>query len=95
MAEERRVGVHPGKALAELCEENHARHDNQSEIQKAEAVGVHDILEEIRERGTAPAREVINEEGVPIWGGPVAGRDDTRGWMPRRFSPGLHPPIEI
>ena len=66
MAEERSVGMHPGKALAEVCEKGHARHDIRSEIQKVEAVGVHDVIEEIGERGAEPAGKVINEEGVPI-----------------------------
>ena len=54
MAEERRAGVHPDEALAEMCEESHARHDIRGEIQKAEDVGVHDVLEEIGEGGQRP-----------------------------------------
>ena len=92
VAEDRHVGVHPGEALAEVCEESHARHDIRSEIQKAESIGVHDVLEEIREGGTEPAGEVVDKEGVPIWGGLDVGRDEARGWMPRLLSSCLHPP---
>ena len=94
MAEERRVGVNPGEALAKVGEEGHARHSIRRKIQKVEAIGVHDVIEEIREGGGAKAaREVIDEEWIPIWGGLGAiGRDDVRGWMPRRLSPRLAPP---
>ena len=51
MAEEHRVGMHSGKALAEMGENGHARHGIWSEIQKVEVVGVHDVTEEIREGG--------------------------------------------
>ena len=47
MAEERCVGMHPGKTLAEVRKESHARHDIWSKIQKVEAIGVHDVIEEI------------------------------------------------
>ena len=58
-----------------------------------EAIGVHDIIEEIGEGGTEPAGEVVDKERVLIWGGLGAvGGDDTRGWQPRRISPCLHPP---
>ena len=92
MAEERRAGVHPNEALAEVCEESHARHGIWSEIQKTKAVGVHDILEEIRKGGTEPAREIVDKEGIPMWGRPGAGGDDVRGWMPHLLSSRLHPP---
>ena len=51
MAEERRVGMHPGETLAEVRKKSHACHDIWSKIQKVEAVGVHDVIEEIREGG--------------------------------------------
>ena len=54
MAEERRVGMHPGETLAEVCKKSHARHDIWSKIQKVEAVGGHDVAEEIREGGQKP-----------------------------------------
>ena len=54
VAEERRDGVESGEALAEMGEKGHARHDIWSEIQKVEAVGVHDVVEEIRGRGQRP-----------------------------------------
>ena len=82
MAEERHAGVHPDEALAEMGKEGHARHGIWSEIQEVEAIGVHDVLEEIGEGGTEPAGEVVDEEGVPIWSGLGAGRDDARGWIP-------------
>ena len=84
MAEERRVGVHPGEALAEMREKGHARHRIRSKIQEAEAKGMHDVAEEIGEGRTEHAGKIIDKEGVPIWGslGAVGG-DDTRGWMPR------------
>ena len=56
VAEERRVGMHPGETLAEVRKESHARHDIWSKIQEVEAVGVHDVAEEIGERGTEAAR---------------------------------------
>ena len=77
----------PDEALAEMCEEDHTRHGIRREIQEAEAVGVHDILDEIREGGTEPAGEIVDEEGVPMWERPGAGKDDVRGWMPRLLSP--------
>ena len=54
MAEERRVGMHPGETLTEVRKKNHARHGIWSEIQKVEDVGVHDDIEEIGERGQSP-----------------------------------------
>ena len=78
MAEERRAGEHSGKALAEVGKESHARHDIRRKIQKMEAVGVHDIVEEVRERGAEPAREEIDEKGVPIWAGLVKSAGTTR-----------------
>ena len=51
MAEECRVGLHPGKAFAKMREESHARHRIQSKIQEAKAEGVHNVAEEIGERG--------------------------------------------
>ena len=47
MAEESRVGVHPGEALTEMREKGHARHRILREVQEMEAVGVHDVFEEI------------------------------------------------
>ena len=67
MAEERRAREHSGKALAEMGKEGHARHGVRRKVEEMEAVGVHDVVEEIRERGAEPAGEVIDEEGVPIW----------------------------
>ena len=92
MAEERRVGVHPGEALAEVREKGHARHRIRSKIQEAEAKGVHDVAEEIGEGRTEPAGKIIDKEGVPIWGslGAVGG-DDARGWMPRILPPVFTP----
>ena len=92
MAEERRVGMHPGETLAEVRKKSHARHDIWSKIQKVEAVGVHDVAEEIGEGRTKPAGKIVDKEGVPIWGslGAVGG-DDERGWMPE-FSPLSSPP---
>ena len=54
MAEERRAGKHSCEALAEMGKKSHALHDVWSEIQKMEAVGVHDVIEEIREWGQSP-----------------------------------------
>ena len=49
---------------------------------------MHDVVEEIRERGAEPARKVIDEEGIPIWAnlGKI-GRDDVRGKVPRPPTP--------
>ena len=88
MAEERRAGKHPSEALREMGEKSHACHGIWSEIQKVEAIGVHDVIEEIRERGAEPAGEVINEEGVPIRAGlGETGGDDARGRVPLRLAP--------
>ena len=54
MVEERRVGVHPGETFAEVREKGHARHNIWGKIQEAEAKGVHDVAEEIREGGQRP-----------------------------------------
>ena len=54
MAEERRVGLHPGKAFAKMHEESHARHRIRSKIQEAKAEGAHNVAEEIGERGHNP-----------------------------------------
>ena len=49
---------------------------------------MHDVIEEIGERGAEPAREVVNKERIPIRAdlGKIGG-DDVRGRMPRRFRP--------
>ena len=81
------LGSTPAKPL-EMGKEGHAHHDIWREVQKMEVVGVHNIIEEIRERETEPAREVVDEEGVPIWAGlGEIGRDDARGRVPRRLPP--------
>ena len=93
MAEKRRVGMHSGEALAEMGEKIHARHDIWSKIQKVEAIGVHDVTEEIREGGAEAARKVVDEERVPIWAGfGEGGGDDARGRMPRRLASRFAPP---
>ena len=92
MAKERRVGVHPGKALTEVREKGHARHRIRSKIQEAEAKGMHDVAEEIGEGRTEPAGKIIDKEGVPIWGSlGTVGWDDERGWMPRILPPVFTP----
>ena len=63
MAEERRVGVHPGEALAEMREKGHARHHIRSKIQEAEAKGMHDVAEEIEEGRTEPAGKIMTKKG--------------------------------
>ena len=63
MVEDRRAGKHPSKVLTEVGKERHACHGVRCKIQKTEAEGAHDIVEEIRERGAEPARKVIDEEG--------------------------------
>ena len=54
MAEERRVGVHPGEAFAEVHEKGHARHSNWGKIQEAEAKGMHDVAEKSEKGGQSP-----------------------------------------
>ena len=54
MAEERRVGVHPGKAFAEVREKGHACHHIRSKIQEAEAEGVHMSLKKSKKGGQSP-----------------------------------------
>ena len=66
MAEERRAGKHSGEALTEMGEEGHARHGIRRKIQKMEAVGVHDVVEDIRERGAEPAREEVDRRGADL-----------------------------
>ena len=51
VAEKLRAGMHSGEALTEMGEKGHAHHGIWSEIQKVEAIGVHEIIEEIGERG--------------------------------------------
>jgi hypothetical protein len=67
VAEERRVGEHSGEALAKVSKEGHARHDVRREIKEMKAIGVHDIIEKIGERGAKATGEIVNEKGVPIW----------------------------
>jgi hypothetical protein len=56
------------------------------------AIGVHDIIEKIRERGTKATGEIVDEKGVPIWTGlGKIGEDDARGRMPRRLPPVFAP----
>ena len=52
MAEECRVGLHPGKAFAKMREESLARHRVRSKIQEEKAKVVHDVVEKIGKRGT-------------------------------------------
>ena len=54
MAEKRRVGDDSGEALTEMGKQSHTRHNIWSKIQKVEAKCVHDIVEEIGERGQRP-----------------------------------------
>ena len=63
VAEERRAGEHPGKAPAEVGKESQARQGVRREIQKIEAVGVHDIVEEVRERGQSPQEKKLTKKG--------------------------------
>ena len=51
VAEEHRVGDHPGEILTEVGKDSHTRHGVRHEIQKMEAEGIHDVKEEIREWG--------------------------------------------
>ena len=69
MAEECRAREHSSEALIEMGEEGHVRHGIRRKIQKMGAVGVHDVVEEVRKRRAEPAREVVDEEGVPVWDG--------------------------
>ena len=48
VAEERRVGMHPDEALAEVRKKSQAHHDIWGKIQKVESVGVHIEIEEMR-----------------------------------------------
>ena len=47
MAEERCARVHSGEALTKMGKEGHAHRSIRREIQKVEALGVHDVVEEI------------------------------------------------
>ena len=88
MAEERRAWVHSGEALAKMGKQGHARHGVRRKVQKVEAVGVHDVVEEVGERGAEPAGEVIDQERISTCPGlGKASRDDFCGRMPRHLSP--------
>ena len=51
-------------------------------------VGVHDVVQEVGERGAEPAGEVINKKGIPIGAGlGESSRDDACGRVPRRLPP--------
>ena len=52
MAEKHRVEMHPGKALTKVRKKSHACHGIWGQIQEMEAVGMHDVAEEIRKWGT-------------------------------------------
>ena len=47
MAEKRHAGVHSDEALTKVSKEGHAWHGIWRKIQKVEAIGVHDVIEEI------------------------------------------------
>ena len=68
MAEERRVGLHPGKAFAKMREESHARHRIRSKIQEAKAEGAHNIAEEIgRKGGITRKKSNQRRRGTDLW----------------------------
>ena len=66
VAEKRYAEVHPGEALTEMCEQGHACPDIRCKIQNMEAIDVHDVVEEVGERGVEPAGEVIDKERIFI-----------------------------
>lgn len=67
VAEERRAREHPGEALAEVGKESQARHGIRRKIQDMEAVGVHDVVEEVRERGQSPQEKKLTKKGYRFW----------------------------
>ena len=54
MAEECRIGLYSGKALAKMREESQAGHRIRSKVQETKAEGVHNVAEEIGKRGHSP-----------------------------------------
>ena len=67
VAEKGNIGVDSDKVFAQMCENCHGQNGVGGEIKEAEAVGVHDIAEELREGRAKPAIEEQREEWVPVW----------------------------
>src|SRR3954470_11966897 len=65
MVEEGYVGVDSDKVLAEVCENRHCQNDVGGEVEEMEAIGVHDVAEELRKGRAKPAIEEHSKEGVP------------------------------
>src|SRR3954462_6501119 len=65
MAKEGYVGVDSDKVLAEVCENRHCQNGVGSEVEEMEAIGVHDVAEELRKGRAETAIEEHNEERVP------------------------------
>ena len=57
VAEKGNIGVDSDKVFAQMCENCHGQNGVGGEIKEAEAVGVHDIAEELREGRAEPAIE--------------------------------------
>ena len=64
MAEKGNIGVDSDKVFTQMCENCHGQNGVGGEIKEAEAVGVHDIAEELREGRAEPAVEEQHKEGV-------------------------------
>src|SRR3954462_789936 len=65
MAEEGYVGVDSDKVLAKVWENRHCQNNVGGEVEEVEAIGVHDVAEELRKRRAKPAIEEHNKEGIP------------------------------
>ena len=67
VAEKGNIGVDSDKVFAQMCGNCHGQNGVGGEIKEAEAVGVHDIAEELREGRVETAIEEQREEWVPVW----------------------------
>lgn len=94
MAEKGSARDYSGKILAKMREDGHARRGIRREIKKLEAIREHDIVEEIRERGTEAAIEVIGKE--VIFASATPGRSWTHAGCRVSFRlPCPHGPISL
>src|SRR3990170_20775 len=50
-----------------MSEDIHTHYGVRCEVKEVEAVCVHNIIEEVRERGAEPAIEISGEEGISVW----------------------------
>ena len=61
------VWIDSDKVFAEMCENCHGQNGIGGEVKEAEPVGVHNVVEKLRERRAEPAVEEQGEERISIW----------------------------